>query len=115
MRLLHRRYKLNEIKFLSMLGLSRRAGAVIIGTDLVTKSLPSKNVKVVFYTADSSANTEKRITDKCKFYGVECVKIDTPSAKIGKALGKEAGVCVLGITNDSFSSQLKILASSEMQ
>lgn len=106
---------MNETKFLSMLGLSRRAGAVIIGTDLVTKSLPSKNVKVVFYSADSSANTKKRITDKCSFYGVNCVEIDTPSDKIGKALGKEASVCVLGITNDSFSNQLKLLASSEKQ
>lgn len=93
-----------------MLGLSRRAGAVIIGTDLVTKALPSKNVKVVFYSADSSANTEKRITDKCRFYQIECVKIDTESTIIGAALGKEAGVCVLGITNDSFSSQLILLS-----
>lgn len=113
MRLLHRRYKLNEAKFLSMLGLSRRAGAVIIGTDLVTKSLPSKNVKVVFYSADSSANTEKRITDKCSFYEVKCVKIDTESSKIGKMLGKEAGVCVLGVTSDSFANQLILLASRD--
>ena len=101
---------MNEIKFLSMLGLSRRAGEAIIGTDLVTKALPSKKVKVVFFSANSSANTEKRITDKCAFYNVKCVKIDTESFKIGKALGKDGGVCVVGIKSDNFSKQLLLLA-----
>ncbi len=101
---------MNEIKFLSMLGLSRRAGEAIIGTDLVTKALPSKRVKVVFFSANSSTNTEKRITDKCAFYNVQYVKIDIEAIKIGKALGKNSDVCVVGITNDNFSKQLLLLA-----
>ena len=54
----------NTEKFLSMLGLSRRAGKVIIGTPLVTATLPSGKVKVTFYTTEASDKTKKRITEK---------------------------------------------------
>ena len=96
-------------KFLFMLGLCRRAGEIIIGTDLVTKSLPSKKVQLVIYTSDASQNTEKRITDKCKFYGVECIKAECTSDIISSAIGKSGSVCVLGITGESFSKELKKL------
>lgn len=96
-------------KFLFMLGLCRRAGEIIIGTDLVTKSLPSKRVKLVIYTSDASQNTEKKITDKCKFYGVECIKAECVSDIISNAIGKSGSVCVLGITDESFSNELKKL------
>lgn len=96
----------NTEKFLSMLGLSRRAGKVIIGTPLVTATLPSGKVKVTFYTTDASDNTKKRITDKCKFYNTECIMVDIPSEKIGKMVGMNTSVCVVGVTDDNFSKQL---------
>jgi ribosomal protein L7Ae-like RNA K-turn-binding protein len=99
----------NTEKFLSMLGLSRRAGKVIIGTPLVTSTLPSGKVKVTFYTSDASDNTKKRITDKCKFYNTECIIIDTSSSQIGKMVGMNTDVCVVGVTDDNFSKQLKAL------
>ena len=104
---------MNEVKFLSMLGLAKRASQVIIGTDLVTKALPSNKVKVVFYAGASSENTKKRITDKCSYYNVKCVKIDTDPVKIGKSIGKDAGVCVVGVTEQSFANQLTLLTENE--
>ena len=96
-------------KFLFMLGLARKAGSVIIGTELVTKNLASGKIKLVIYTQNSSANTEKKVTDKCRFYSVECVKTAHDSDTISHAVGKSGSVCVLGITNESFSTQLKSL------
>ena len=96
-------------KFLSMLGLSRRAGKVIIGTPLVTSTLPSGKVKIVFYTSDASENTKKRITDKCKFYNTNCIMVEIASEKIGKMVGMNAPVCVIGVTDDNFSKQLNAL------
>ena len=101
---------MNENKFLSMLGLSRRAGQVVIGTPLVTSTLPTGKMKVAFYTADASANTEKRITDKCRFYNVKCIRIDIPSSEIGRIVGMRSSVCVVGITDDNFSKQLIALS-----
>ena len=68
-------------KFLFMLGLCRKAGKLIIGTDLVTKSLPSKKTYLVIYTCDASGNTEKKITDKCKDCKM-CMKLGCPAITI---------------------------------
>ena len=97
-------------KFLFMLGLCRKAGKLIIGTDLVTKSLPSKKTYLVIYTSDASSNTEKKVTDKCKYYGTECIKAPFDSLEVSTAIGKDGAICTLGITDLNFASQLKALA-----
>ena len=96
-------------KFLFMLGLCRKAGKLITGTDLVTKSLPSKKTYLVIYKNDASQNTEKKITDKCKFYGVECIKAPFSSLEISGAIGKSGAICALGITDLNFAGELKSL------
>lgn len=100
-------------KVLSMLGLSRRAGAVIIGTDLVTKALPSGKVKLVMYSCDASANTEKKITDKCRFYKAECIKLSYDGSEIAHAIGKQSTVSVVGITDENFSREIIFRISNE--
>ena len=100
-------------KVLSMLGLSRRAGAVIIGTDLVTKALPSGKVKLVMYAENASPNTEKKITDKCKFYGVQCIKAPHGVDDIAHAIGKLSAVSVVGVTDENFSKELVFRISNE--
>ncbi len=96
-------------KFLFMLGLCRRAGKLITGTDLVTKSLPSKKTYLVIYTCDASANTEKKVTDKCRFYGVECLKTELDSCAVSSAIGKTGSICTLGIADVNFANELKSL------
>lgn len=100
-------------RFLSMLGLAKRAGALIIGTDLVTKALPSGKVKLVMYAENASANTEKKITDKCKFYTTKCVKLTYSSDEIAHAIGKLSSVTVIGTADENFSGELISLISNE--
>ena len=100
-------------KLLSMLGLAKRAGAIIIGTDLVTKTLPSGRVKLVMYAEDASANTEKKITDKCRFYNTSCIKTGFSGDELAHATGKLSSVMVIGITDENFSKGLISLTSNE--
>lgn len=100
-------------KFLLMLGLCKRAGAVIIGTPMVVKALQDKKAVKVFYSCDASANTEKRITDKCAYYKVECVRTSYTSEELGMAVGKTGAVCALGITDKNFSNELSTLNLNE--
>lgn len=93
-------------KFLLMLGLCRKAGAMVIGTPLVTESLPKGKIKVVIYAPDASANTKKKITDKCAFYGVKCIEAGASSLELSRAIGKDSAVCALGITDEGFSREL---------
>ncbi|MBQ9704388.1 MAG: ribosomal L7Ae/L30e/S12e/Gadd45 family protein [Clostridia bacterium] len=96
-----------------MLGLCKRAGAVIIGTPMVVKALQDKKAVKVFYSCDASANTEKRITDKCAYYKVECVRTSYTSEELGRAVGKTGAVCALGITDKNFSNELSTLNLNE--
>ena len=100
-------------KFLSMLGLAKRAGAVMTGTDLVTKALPSGKIRLVIYAENSSPNTEKKITDKCKFYGVQCIKCPYDAGTLSHSVGKESDVCAFGISDENFSKELISLMARE--
>ena len=106
---------MSNSKFLAMLGLAKRSGSATIGTDLVTKSLPRGKIKLVVYANNSSDNTEKKITDKCKYYGVNCIKAPFSSEELAHAVGSQATVCVIGIANESFSKELTSLISKEMR
>lgn len=104
---------MNRDKFLSMLGLAKRAGAAIVGTPMVISALKEKKLQIVFYPSDASANTQKRITDKCAFYGVPCVKTEYTSDVLGNAVGKLGAVCAVGITDKNFSNELSTLNLNE--
>ena len=104
---------MDKTKFLSLLGLCKKSGNVISGTPMVTKSLPQGKICVVFYSFASSPNTEKKIRDKTAFYGVECIKVDISLEELSHAIGKTSSVSAVGITNENFSKQLKILTSNE--
>ena len=96
-----------------MLGLCKRAGAVIVGTPMVIKGLQDKKVLAVFYSENASSNTEKKITDKCAFYGVQCYKTEFSSEELGNAVGKMGAVCALGVTDSNFSNELTTLNLKE--
>ena len=49
------------------LGLANRARKIISGEELAVKEIRSGNAKLVLLSADASANTTKKITDKCHF------------------------------------------------
>ena len=100
-------------KFLFMLGLSKKAGAAITGTPMVVAALKEKRIEVVFYPMDASANTEKKINDKCAFYGVKCIRTEYTAEQLGKAVGKLGAVCAIGITDKSFSNELSTLNLNE--
>ena len=96
-----------------MLGLSKRAGAVITGVSMTVKAVQEKKAVSVFYTRDASANTEKRITDKCAYYGIPCHRTELTSEEIGNATGKKGAVCAFAITDSNFSNELTTLNLNE--
>ena len=98
---------MNENKWKSLLGLAYRARKVISGDELVIKEIRSNRAKLVLLSMDASVNTEKKITDKCHFYGVPLRKVQNRSI-LGEAIGKEARV-VVSIQDEGFAQKLKSL------
>jgi ribosomal protein L7Ae-like RNA K-turn-binding protein len=92
-------------KFYSNLGLAMRAGKVITGEDGIVSALKSGHAKLVIMAEDASANTSKKLVDKCSHYGVPVISFGTRS-ELGGSIGKAERVAV-AITDAGFAANLK--------
>lgn len=95
---------------LSSLGLCVRARRVIFGVPMICEALRrgGKDApRLVLEAADTSDGTHKKITDKCKYYGVECVRLSCDGATLAAALGKSATLAAVAITDDRMAIMVK--------
>ena len=93
-------------KYLNLLGLANVAKGIVSGETLI-KSIAANETKLVVIANDASANTKKKITDKCHFYHVDYFIVENIET-ISKAVGKNNRVA-LGITNQGFAKKIKEL------
>ena len=108
----------DEKNLLLMVGMCRRAGKTVIGTDMVCEFLRKQSEKksvngrnnsmdggnidvIVLESSDTSPNTHKKISDKCLFYNVKHIRLAAGSEALGKAVGKRAAATV-AIADESF-------------
>jgi ribosomal protein L7Ae-like RNA K-turn-binding protein len=98
---------MKQNQWMSLLGLANRARKIISGEELTVKQIRSGKAKLILLSADASANTTKKITDKCKSYEVP-YKIVEDRHLLGQAIGKEARV-VVAVLDDGFAKKLVTL------
>lgn len=89
-----------------MLGISLKAGKLKTGEGVID-SIRSKKAKLVIIAADASERTKKTITDKAKFYNIDCI-IRSTSAEISKAIGKNNRVAV-SILDQKLAEKIKMI------
>ncbi len=89
------------------MGLANRARKIISGEELSLKEIRSGKAKLVLLSKDASANTVKKITDKCKSYEVPFRMMENREV-LGHAIGKEARV-VVAILDGGFAKKLLTL------
>ncbi|MFE8699118.1 YlxQ family RNA-binding protein [Cytobacillus sp. FJAT-54145] len=94
-------------KWMSLLGLANRARKIISGEELSVKEIRNGKAKLVLLSADASANTSKKVTDKCKSYNIP-YKIVENRFLLGQAIGKEARV-VVAVLDEGFAKKLMTL------
>lgn len=97
-------------KFAGLLGIAKKAGRVIAGTNLVTDAVRSGSVSKcpfgVFMASDVSDNTRKRITNCCTYYEVPLYDIPLTITEIGDAIGKSGSTSAVGITDPGLCDAL---------
>ena len=98
---------MNQNRWMSLLGLANRARKIISGEELVIKEVRSGRANLVILSKDASANTNKKITDKCKSYNVPICLVENRQ-DLGQAIGKEARV-VVAIMDAGFAKKLSEL------
>jgi ribosomal protein L7Ae-like RNA K-turn-binding protein len=100
-------------KVLQLLGLAMRAGKIVSGEELVLDAIRTRKAKLVLISRDASANTKKKISDKCRSYQVELIQ-EFDRYEIGHAIGKEERV-VLGITDEGFVRKIRELQGANTE
>ena len=98
---------MNKQKILQFLGLATRARMTITGEELVVNEVRRGKAKMVILAEDASANTNKKLHDKCKTYNVD-VRVFGTRFELGQAIGKDERV-VIAITDAGFAKKLTSL------
>lgn len=90
-------------KFLSTLGLARRAGKVNYGFDMVVEGLDK--TEVVFFAADISARSRNSVSQLAARKSVVCKDLPLTMEQIAYAIGTKP-VGIIGITEPGFAKLL---------
>ncbi|MFL6517746.1 MAG: YlxQ family RNA-binding protein [Bacillus sp. (in: firmicutes)] len=98
---------MKQNQWMSLLGLANRARKIISGEELTVKQIQSGKARLILLSADASANTTKKITDKCNSYEVP-YKIVENRHLLGQAIGKEPRV-VVAVLDDGFAKKMVTL------
>ncbi len=84
------------------LGLCAKAGKLIYGVPMVCEALKKqKSVVAVFGAADNSPNSQKRLSDRCAFYGVPLYTLSINGDTLAAAVGKGARLAALAVTDQN--------------
>lgn len=94
-------------QWMSLLGLANRARKITSGEELTVKEIRNGKAKLILLSADASANTAKKITDKCKSYRVPYKLVENRDV-LGQAIGKDSRV-VVAVLDDGFAKKLLTL------
>jgi ribosomal protein L7Ae-like RNA K-turn-binding protein len=98
-------------KFLQMIGLARKAGFTVQGESGCLDAIKGHKAVLCVIAEDTSANTRKRLTDKCRSHGTVCIGYGTKES-IGNCVGEE-NISAVCIKSESFAVQLKLLFKQE--
>ncbi|WP_237700047.1 L7Ae/L30e/S12e/Gadd45 family ribosomal protein [Alicyclobacillus acidocaldarius] len=78
---------------LGLLGLARRARAVIDGQKRVLDAVRTRRAQLVMIAVDAGDNGRKKLMDKAASYGIQVVCFGT-KAEIGRAIGRDTSGAV---------------------
>lgn len=101
-------------KFLSAIGLARRAGYAIFGTELVRSCAKSGKAKLIIVASDVSDNTRKEITDTAAFYNTECIISCYTMAQLSSAAGLLRNTSSLAVTDENMTVLVKNSINTKM-
>ena len=95
-------------KFLSLLGLCKRAGKLAAGEVAAEQAVRGKNAYLLILSEDASKNTKKKFRNSAAYYELPLAEIGTKE-ELGRAIGADMR-SVIAITEEGFAKKLKQLA-----
>ncbi|MDD6237583.1 MAG: ribosomal L7Ae/L30e/S12e/Gadd45 family protein [Clostridiales bacterium] len=98
-------------KVISALSLSKKAGKLILGFDVVKESVQNRTAKLIVLASDVSFKTKKEMDFICTNHGVKRIVIPLKMDEIWYVLGKRAGV--IAITDEGLANKMNSVISTE--
>ena len=91
-------------KMAGLLGLAARARKLASG-DAVLQAVRQNKAKLVLLSTDCSRNSQKKIQDICRFYGVVCI-VDGTVDELSAALGQPHRIAV-AVLDEGFARSMQ--------
>ena len=89
-------------KLAGAIGLCRKAGRLIIGTESVCEAVAGRKKPCGVLLANNNApNTDLRVRNKCAYYGVEVLLIPLDGETLAHAVGKRAHTATVAVTDEN--------------
>ena len=98
-------------KFLSLLGLARRAGKISLGHDAAKDSANRKKAKLIVLAADTSERLKEEFKTKAQDTHTDILLSLYTIKEISVAVGSKAGI--LTVDDEGFSKRLREIYSIE--
>jgi ribosomal protein L7Ae-like RNA K-turn-binding protein len=105
-------HNLPQDKLGGMIGLARKAGKLVFGTDRITDSVRNKHAYIVLIATDISENTRKRIENCCKYYKTEYGNLNMTMDILSHYIGESSAVSAVSITDKSFTAAITVIINS---
>ena len=105
----------NEQKVYNLIGIAKKAGKVIGGTDMVADRIREKRnaVKAVLVSCDASENTLKRIMNTTSYYKVPAVQTGIDKSMLARITGSMGERSVIGITDEGLAKAILSYVTEE--
>ncbi len=100
-------------RLLSFLGLCKRAGYLISGTDTVIRSMKEKKALLVLTASDFSENSRKNVEKAAAEYQAPLRRLTCSKDELSFALGKHCGV--ISVTDKGFADKILTMMSEDLR
>ncbi len=109
----------NIKKVMSLVGIAKKAGKTVVGTDMAQSAARNKknSVSLLLCSAEASLATSKRITNTAQFYKIPLYTVDVTKSELAMCVGKRDGeLSVIGITDAGLASAIvRALTAQEVE
>lgn len=92
-----------QSRYMSTLGLAAKAGKLVCGTQNVCDALKEGRARLVIEASGNSANTSKRLNDRCAFYGIRLIPANADGDGLGAAVGRRGACAAAAVCDDSLA------------
>ncbi len=94
-------------RFTGMLGLARRAGKTVLGTDMICEKMRAKSKPVLVLVSHTASDaTRERLMKKSSFYNIPCHVVSITTEQLGQLMGKAGALAAVALTDAGFAREL---------